>query len=183
MSSLIVNLEDIFSPSKDVSMARREKKKRLRAQTNPSEKTIKKGEATSCKINKCVCVRVSTTDWVVIANDICKNEWILFGRGGGGVWKELTWVLAMLELDLYTTAWRLSIGRCWLERSDVSQEEVTWWWCLASVRTPGEVERIRTAVGFDEWSHAGILKRLAGCERVKEFSEWILFVGRLYRWV
>ena len=89
----------------------------------------------------------------------------------------------MLELDLYITDWR-SIGRRWLGRFDVSQEEVSWWWWFASVgRTPGEVERTRAAVDLDEWSHAGILRRFAGKEKFNWLSERILFVGRLYRWV
>ncbi len=53
----------------------------------------------------------------------------------------------------------------WLGIFDVSQEEVTWWWCRASVLavvSTGEDNKTTTAVDFDEWSQAGILSRLVG---------------------
>jgi hypothetical protein len=39
-----------------------------------------------------------------------------------------------------------------------------------------------TAVDFDDWSQAGILKRLAGNE-IFNWSSKRIFVGRLYFWV
>jgi hypothetical protein len=44
------------------------------------------------------------------------------------------------------------------------------------------VDKTTTAVDFDDWSQAGILKRLAGNKIFNWLSKWILFV-RLYFWV
>lgn len=47
---------------------------------------------------------------------------------------------------------------------DMSQEGMTWWWCIALVDSPDSDERTTTAVDFLGWSQAGILSRLLGNE-------------------
>ncbi len=86
---------------------------------------------------------------------------------------------------MYVTGF-ISIEICWLGIFDVSQEEVTWWWwCVASVVTVesmGEDDKTMTAVGFDEWSQAGILNRLDG-NKIFNWSSKRILVVRLYFWV
>ena len=155
-----------------------QEKKRL------GKKREREREATSSKINKCVCV--STTDWVVITYDICKKQCLFFMSRSWRdlflcaknkkIWEGLTWFIATPVTGF------ISIFVCWLGVFDLSQEEVTWWWCVTSAGSPGEEDRTMTAVDFDDWSQAGILKRLVGNEIFKWSLERIRLV-RLYRWV
>jgi hypothetical protein len=87
----------------------------------------------------------------------------------------------MVEADSSITGFIL-IDICWLGIFDLSQEEVTWWWCVTSVGTPGEEDKTMTAVDFDDWSQAGTLKRLAG-NKIFNWSSKRILVVRLYLWV
>lgn len=97
---------------------------------------------------------------------------------------KLTLLVWISGLDFCLVVFRLIdevgvIDICWLEIFDVSQEEMTWWWCVTSVVSTGEDDKATTAVDFDNWSQWGILSCLVGSELVIWSFERILVV-RLY---